>query len=353
MLRKSFASDNNSGIHPLVLEAIQAANVGDAVGYGDDQYTKVATAQFQQLFGDDAEVFFVFNGTGANVLALSSLIDAYQAVICAAGSHINVDECGAPERFIGCKLIDVPTSNGKLTPALIQPHLHGFGVQHHVQPKVISITQSSEVGTVYTVAEIRALADLAHAHGMYLHMDGARISNAAATLGVPFRTFTRDAGVDALSFGGTKNGLMIGEAVLLFAPTLKERAMFLRKQEMQLASKMRFIAAQFSALLTDDLWLKNAGHANRMAAILAEQVREIPNITLTQTVQVNSVFAIVPREIIPLLMEQYFFYVWDEERDEVRWMTSFNTTEADIAQFVAALRAAIDTVAIQSSVSTG
>ena len=331
--RKSFASDNNSGIHPAVLDAIQRANDGDCVGYGADPHTAAVTEQFRTLFGADVSVNFVFNGTGANVLALSSVLDSFDAVICAAGAHINVDECGAPERIIGCKLIDIPTSNGKLTEALIGPHLHGFGDQHHVQAKAISITQSTELGTLYTPDEIAAIADLAHRHGMFLHVDGARIANATASLGCDIRTFTRDAGVDVLSFGGTKNGIMLGEAVINFRPTPSSRTMFLRKQQMQLASKMRFIAAQFGALLTDELWLKNADHANRMAARLAAHLARIPGISLTQKVEVNSVFATVPPEIIPVLLDRYFFYVWDEVVNEVRWMTSFNTTEDDVDQF--------------------
>lgn len=339
--RKSFASDNNSGIHPAVVAALQAANAGDAVGYGADPWTAAATAQFRQLFGADAAVYFVFNGTGANVLALSCALEPYHAVICAQGAHVDVDECGAPERVIGCKLMPVATPDGKLTPELIAPHLTGFGVQHHVQPGAISITQSTELGTVYTAPEIRAIADLAHAHRMVVHVDGARIANAAAALALPVRAFTRDVGVDVVSFGGTKNGLMLGEAVVLFDPGLAQRATYLRKQQMQLASKMRFIAAQFGALLADDLWLANAAQANRMAALLARRLRDIPEVTITRQVQANAVFAIVPGAIIAPLQEQYFFYVWNAVRNEVRWMTSFDTTEADVGEFVAAVRRAL------------
>lgn len=343
--RKSFASDNNSGIHPAVVAALQAANAGDAVGYGADPWTAAATAQVRQLFGADAAVYFVFNGTAANVLALSCVLEPYQAVICAQGAHIDVDECGAPERVIGCKLIPVASPDGKLTPELIAPHLTGFGVQHHVQPGAISITQSTELGTVYTAPEIRAIADLAHAHRMVVHVDGARIANAAASLALPVGAFTREVGVDVVSFGGTKNGLMLGEAVVLFDPGLAERAIYLRKQQMQLASKMRFIAAQFGALLTGELWLANAAHANRMAALLARRLGDIPEVTITRQVQANAVFAIVPRAIVAPLQEQYFFYVWNEARNEVRWMTSFDTTEADVDAFVAAVRRALEATA--------
>ncbi len=338
---KSFASDNNSGIHPAVIEAIARANVGDSKGYGADPYTASVTDQFRELFDADVDVNFVFNGTGANVLALSSVLDSFDAVICAAGAHINVDECGAPERIIGCKLIDLPTPDGKLTPELVATQLHGFGDQHHVQAKAISITQSTELGTLYTAEEITRLADLAHRHAMFLHVDGARISNATAALGGDIRSLTRDAGVDVLSFGGTKNGMMVGEAVIDFRSTRSPRTMFLRKQQMQLASKMRFIAAQFGALLTDDLWLKNATHANAMGARLARRVEAIPGVMLTQKNQVNSVFATVPPAIIPLLLENYFFYEWDESLHEVRWMTSFDTTEADVDRFADAVEAAV------------
>jgi threonine aldolase len=335
---KSFASDNNSGVHPAIMEAIQQANSGHVRGYGADAYTAEAIQKFREIFGDDTEVFFVFNGTGANVVGLSSITLPFQAIICAQGSHINVDECGAPEHFTGAKLIDIPTPNGKLTPELIKPHLHGFGVEHHVQPRVISITQATETGTVYTVEEIRAIAELAHSHGMLLHMDGARIANAAVALDLPFKAFTRAAGVDVLSFGGTKNGMMMGEAVVIFDPALAKNTIFYRKQGMQLASKMRFIAAQFIALLTNDLWHKNASHANRMAALLAAELEKTPHVKITQQVQINSIFAIIPPEAIAPLQEKYFFYIWDEAINEVRWMTAFDTTVEDVYSFVTTLK---------------
>lgn len=338
---RSFASDNNAGVHPEIMEALLAANHDHAVGYGDDAYTHAAIARFREIFGMETEVFFVYGGTGANVVGLASVLHTYHAIICAEGSHIAVDECAAPEHFIGGKLLTLPTPNGKLTPEMVKRHLHSFGVAHHAQPKAISIAQATEVGTVYTIEEIRALADLAHSHGLYLHMDGARLSNAAVALGQDFRAFTRDAGVDIVSFGGAKNGMMYGEAILLFDPSLAESTPFLRKQAMQLASKMRFISAQFTALLSNDLWRRCAENANRMARLLAEEIAQLPEIYITQEVQSNGVFAIVPPEIIPVLQRDYFFYVWNEAIHEVRWMTAFDTTEDDVRQFVASIKAAL------------
>ena len=341
---RSFASDNNAGIHPEILAALVQANVDHVAGYGDDEYTTRAMAQFQRHFGDDSETFFVFNGTAANVIGLSAITQPFNAVICTQVAHINLDECGAPERFTGCKLIDIPAPDGKLTVDLVKPYVHGIGVDHHVQVKVISITQSTELGTLYTQTEVRALADYAHANGLLLHMDGARISNAAAALGCSLRECSRDCGVDVLSFGGTKNGLMIGEAVIFF-PSSDGRKVwgdgqvkFIRKQALQLASKMRYIAVQFETLLRDDLWLRNARHSNAMAQKLAAAVQGIPGVRLTQAVTVNGVFAIVPRSQIDQLLQQHFFYIWDENTNEVRWMTSFDTTELDIADFVVAIK---------------
>lgn len=332
--KKSFASDNNAGIHPKILKAISDANQGHVVGYGDDEYTAQAIQKFKEHFGQQIEVFFVFNGTGANVLSLQAMTDSYNAVICAQSSHLNVDECGAPEKFTGCKLITVPTPDGKLTVDLVKPYLHGFGDQHHVQPKVISITQSTEYGTVYSLAEIKVLADLAHENNMLLHMDGARLANAAASLKLSLRVLTIDVGVDVLSFGGTKNGMMLGEAVIFFKPELAKNFLYIRKQGMQLASKMRFISAQFSALLSDNLWLENATHANAMAQKLVQQLKSIPQIKITKDVQANAVFAVIPKAMISELQKNYFFYVWNEADNEVRWMTSFDTTEEDIEKFV-------------------
>ncbi|NPV86570.1 MAG: low specificity L-threonine aldolase [Anaerolineae bacterium] len=335
---RSFASDNNSGVHSEILAAIAQVNTGHVVGYGNDPYTQAAIARFCEIFGGDIEVFFVYGGTAANVLGLTAALKPYQAVICPETAHINVDECGAPEKFSGCKLIDVPTPDGKLTVDMVAPWLHFLGDPHHVQPRVLSITQSTEMGTLYTPEEIKALADFAHQHGLLVHMDGARICNAAEALNLPFRAFTRDAGVDILSFGGTKNGMMYGEAVIFFDTSLAADFEFIRKQGMQLASKMRFIAAQFNALLTNDLWLRNARQANRMARLLAHEVEKIPALHITQTPQVNAVFVQMPKPIIPRLQERYFFYVWNEELGEVRWMTSFDTTEEDVRSFIACVR---------------
>lgn len=336
---RSFASDNNAGIHPEILAAIAAANTGHVRAYGDDPYTARAIERFRHHLGPNVEVFFVFNGTGANVLGIQALARPHQAVICADLAHINVDECGAPEKIAGCKLLGVPAPDGKLTPAAIAARMRGIGDQHHVQPRVVSISQSSEYGTVYSAAEVRALADYAHANGLLLHMDGARIANAAAALDLPLRAVTADAGVDVLSFGGTKNGLMGGEAVVFFDPFHAESFRFLRKQGMQLASKMRFVAAQFDALLADDLWLRNARHANAMARRLADGLRPIPGVTITQSVDANAVFAILPRARVSALQAEAYFYLWDEAQSEARLMASFDTTEADVDQFVmAALR---------------
>ena len=272
---RSFASDNNAGVHPEVLEAIARANQGHTVGYGDDAYTESAVRKFKEHFGDDIEVFIVFNGTAANCLSLKALTDSYHAVICTDFAHIYTDECGAPEKFTGCKLIPLPNQNGKLTVEAVRGAYHGIGDQHHVQPRVVSITQSTEMGTVYKPAEIKALARFCHEHDLFLHMDGARIANAAASLKQNLRQATRDLGVDVLSFGGTKNGLMGAEAVVFFNKRLADNFLYLRKQGMQLASKMRFISAQFEALLTNDLWLTSAQHANRMAQMLEKEISKI------------------------------------------------------------------------------
>ena len=331
---RSFASDNNAGVHPEVLQAIAAANQGHAVGYGDDAYTESAVRKFKQHFGPDIDVFIVFNGTAANCLSLKALTNSYHAVICAEAAHIYTDECGAPEKFTGCKLIPLPTRDGKLTVESVSQAYHGIGDQHHVQPRVISITQATEVGTVYKTAEIKALARFAHERGMFLHVDGARIANAAASLGQTLRQATRDLGVDVLSFGGTKNGALGAEAVVFFDKELGHDFLYLRKQGMQLASKMRFISAQFDALLTGDLWLKSAQHSNRMARLLQKKLREIPQVKIVYKVEANGVFAKIPRPAIAKLQKRYFFYVWNEQQSVVRWMCSFDTTEQDVKQFV-------------------
>jgi threonine aldolase len=336
--KRSFASDNNAGVHPKILQAIEKANRGHVVAYGDDIYTEAAVKKFREHFGKDIEVYFVFGGTGANVLGLQAVTQPHHAIICAGTAHINVDECGAPEKFTGCKLLSVVTQDGKITLDQVKPFLHGVGFEHHVQPRVISISQSTEMGTVYTLKEIKALANFAHKHNMLLHVDGARIANAAVSLGVSLRDITIDAGVDLLSFGGAKNGMMYGEAVVFFNKKLAGDFKYIRKQGTHLASKMRFISAQFEALLTGNLWKRNAMHANRMARILARQLERIPQIRITQKVEANGVFAILPRRYIPVLQRKSFFYEWNEEISEVRFMTSFDTTEDDIKDFVALVK---------------
>ena len=330
---RSFASDNNAGIHPEVLKAISTANQGHAVGYGDDPFTNSALQKFKQHFGEDAEVFIVFNGTAANCLSLRALTESFHAVICTAVAHIYTDECGAPEKFTGCKLIPIAAPDGKLTVESVRHAYHGIGDQHHVQPRVISITQATETGTVYKPDEIKSLARFAHEHEMFLHMDGARIANAAAGQGQSLRQATRDLGVDVLSFGGTKNGLMGAEAVVFFDKTLARNFQYLRKQGMQLASKMRFISAQFDALLTNNLWLQNAQHANRMARLLQKEVSKIQQVKIVYKVEANGVFAKIPRHAIAKLQKRYFFYVWNDEESVVRWMCSFDTNAEDVQQF--------------------
>jgi threonine aldolase len=330
---RSFASDNNAGVHPKVLQAISSVNQGHVVGYGDDPYTAAAVRKFKQQFGSDIDVFIVFNGTAANTLGLKAMTESYQAVICSDAAHIYTDECGAPEKFAGCKLLPIATSDGKLTVDSVRHAYHGIGDQHHVQPQVISITQVTEMGTVYKAKEVRDLARFAHQRNMLLHMDGARIANAAVSLGLTLREATRDLGVDVLSFGGTKNGAMGAEAVVFFDRKLCRDFLYVRKQGMQLASKMRFISAQFEALLTGDLWKQNAAHANRMAALLKREISKIRQVRIVYEVEANGVFAQIPRQAIARLQKRYFFYVWNEEQSVVRWMCSFDTTEEDVKQF--------------------
>ena len=341
-MKRGFGSDNHSGVSPEVLKAIADANVDHALAYGDDEYTAHVAKLFKETFGQQATAYFVFNGTGANVLCLDAICRSHHAVVCADTAHINVDECGAPQRIVGCKLLTLPTPDGKLTPSLVQTHLHGFGFEHHSQPRAISITQSTELGTLYTLDETRALADLAHSHGMYLHMDGARLANAAVALGCSFREMTTGCGVDCLSFGGTKNGLLMGESAVILNPRLDQDLKYRRKQMGQLCSKMRFVAAQFGAYLDDTggtpLWRRNAEHSNRMAQRLYDAVKGIPGVQVLYPVQVNSVFVKLPRAVWTALQQEYFFYDWNEANDEVRWMCSFDTTDDDISQFVAALR---------------
>jgi len=331
---RSFASDNNAGVHPKVIQAISAVNQGHTVGYGDDPYTKSALVKFRKHFGRGTDTFVVFNGTAANVLSFAALTSPYHAVICAEAAHVYVDECGAPEKLTGCKLIPIPTVAGKLTVEAVHKAYHGIGDQHHVQPKVISITQSTEVGTVYKPDEVKALARFAHDHKMFLHVDGARIANAAASLKLNLRQATRDLGVDVLSFGGTKNGAMGAEAVVFFNQNLAHDFLYRRKQGMQLASKMRYISAQLDALLTDDLWLRNARHSNRMAKLLERELKKIPDVEIAYKVEANGVFARIPRQAISKIRQRYFFYDWDESQAMVRWMCSWDTTEQDVTTFV-------------------
>ena len=303
------------------------------MGYGDDPCTEAAIRKFKRHFGADIEVFIVFNGTAANCLSLKALTNTYHAVICAEAAHIYTDECGAPEKFTGCKLIPFLPARANSRLKLVRQAYHGIGDQHHVQPRVISITQATEVGTVYKPSEIKALARFAHEHDMFLHVDGARIANAAVSLGQTLRQATRDLGVDVLSFGGTKNGALGAEAVVFFDKTLARDFLYLRKQGMQLASKMRFISAQFDALFTGDLWRKSAEHANRMARLLQKNLSPIPQVKVVYKVEANGVFVKIPRKAIARLQKRYFFYVWNEEQSVVRWMCSFDTTEQDVKQF--------------------
>jgi len=335
---RSFASDNNAGVHPEIMEAIVAANDGHVIAYGDDPYTARAIKLFRQHLGKDAQLYFVFGGTGANVLGLKAATASHHAIVCAQTAHINVDECGAPEKFTGCKLLSLNTPDGKIKIDQIKPLLHEVGFEHHVQPRVISVSQATEMGTVYTPLELKKLSGFAHAHDMLLHVDGARIANAAASLNITLKEITKDSGVDILSFGGAKNGMMYGEAVVFFAESLARDFKYTRKQGTHLPSKMRFISAQFEALLANDLWLRNAQRANRMAQRLASELATVPQITITQQVEANGVFALVPKKYIPVLQKKYFFYVWNEETSEVRFMTSFDTTEEDISKFVALVK---------------
>jgi threonine aldolase len=335
---RSFASDNYAGAHPEVLAAIAAANEGHQVAYGEDAYTAQLREMMAQHFGADAEAFPVFNGTGANVVGLQSMMSRWGAVICAETAHVNTDENAAPERVGGIKLLTVPTPDGKLTPELIDTQAWGWGDEHRAQPEIVSITQTTELGTVYTVDEVKAISEHARGCGMRLHMDGARIANAAASLGVPLREFTTDAGVDVLSFGGTKNGLLFGEVVVALNPVAAHGLKYLRKLNMQLTSKMRFVSAQLIAILTDDLYLRSAAHANAMAARLRTAVDGLPGVTITQPTQSNAVFAILPPGVADRVRERFRFYDWNPATGEVRWMCAFDTTESDVDAFAAVVR---------------
>ena len=340
---RGFASDNYSGVHPEVLAAIAAANGGHQVAYGEDAYTERLQQVFAHHFGDPVEAFPVFNGTGANVTAIQSLLPRWGAVIAAKTAHINTDEGGAPERVAGIKILQVETPDGKLTPELIDREAWGWGDEHRAQPLAVSITQSTELGTLYTPDELRAIADHAHAVGMHVHLDGARLANAAAALDLPLRAFTRDAGIDILSVGGTKNGALGAEAIVVLNPEASRGLKFLRKLNMQLASKMRFVSAQLIALYEGDLWMRNAGHANAMAARLRTGIEagladgSIRGVGFSQKTQVNGVFATLPDGVADRLRESFRFYDWDAARNEVRWMCSFDTSEDDIDAFLAAI----------------
>jgi threonine aldolase len=337
---RGFASDNAAGIHPIVLDEIAAANTGHAFGYGHDAWTRQVEERFREHFGQVARPYLVWGGTAANVLSLRASCRPWEAAICASSAHMNLDEAGAPEAIARVKLLLGETVHGKLSPELVARMIERLGDEHAVQPRVVSISQSTELGTVYSAQEIRTLAELAHSRGLFLHVDGARLSNAAAALGMSLRALTTDAGVDVLSFGGTKNGLLGAEAVVLLSEELGDGFVYLRKQTLHLASKMRFLAAQFEALLRDDLWLELARHANTMAARLADAIGSLPGVALTHPVESNAVFAKLPRETIAPLLEQFQFYIWDERNDEVRWMCSWDTSEDDVvalAQTVAKL----------------
>lgn len=338
LMTKTFASDNYAGAHPDVIQAVINANQGHAAAYGADEYTQRAIDKFKSLLGNNIDVHFAYNGTGANVLSLASLTSSFNSIICSDLAHINVDESTAPEKFTGCKLVTVPTKDGKIYPSQIEEKIIRIEDQHHPQVKVISISQSTEYGTVYTIPEIKAISAVAKKYNLYLHMDGSRIANAAVSLKEEIKAITVDAGVDVLSFGGTKNGMMFGEAVVFFNSELAKNFKYIRKQSMQLHSKMRFISAQFEALLSNDLWKKNAQHANNMAQLLKKLLQEIPGVTLTQSVDANGIFALLPPAIIPALQEVQYFYVWNEKTSEVRLMCAFDTTEDEVRNFANKLK---------------
>ncbi|GAB7067755.1 low specificity L-threonine aldolase [Mycobacterium hodleri] len=337
---RGFASDNYAGVHPEVLDALAKANGGHQVAYGGDAYTDRLNEVVRAEFGDAAEAFPVFNGTGANVVALTAMMPRWGAVVSSETAHVNTDEGGAPERVSGLKLLTVPTPDGKLVPELVAKQAWGWGDEHRAQPLTVSITQTTELGTLYTPAEVRAIADFAHGHGMALHMDGARIWNAAAALGVPFRAFTSDAGVDVVSFGGTKNGLLGAEAVVVVDPARVEGMPYLRKLSMQLASKMRFTSAQLLALFDDELGLRSAAHANAMAARLRGALDDDPvaGLSFSQATEANAVFAVLPNDAADRIRERVRFYDWDRAAGQVRWMCSWDTTEADVDGFVTVIR---------------
>ncbi|MET8144796.1 aminotransferase class V-fold PLP-dependent enzyme [Sphaerisporangium sp. NPDC005288] len=342
---KSFASDNHAGAHPAVLAAVAAANAGDAPAYGDDDWTASLAGQVRSEFGEQATSLVVLNGTGANMLSLSMMLGRrYEAIVCPETAHIATHETGASERVLGVKLVTVPTRDGKLTPGDITARLGGRGNISEVQPSVVSISQVTELGTCYTTDEVAAIAATAHDNGMLLHMDGARLANAAAHLGCSLRALTTDAGVDVVSFGASKNGALVGEAVIVLRPHLAEAGPYLRRQTLQLASKMRFVSAQVSALLTEELWRRNAEHANAMARRLADGVAGLPGLDITWPVESNAVFAALPTEAIAELQARYLFHVWDASLGIVRWMTAFDTSAEDVDTFVADIRQTLESM---------
>ena len=336
----SLASDNYAGVHPAVLAAIESANVGHAPAYGNDQITTSAIDMFKDVLGAHIDVFMTFNGTGSNVVGLQGLLRSWEAVICASTAHINVDEAGAPEKHLGSKIIDIPTTDGKITPELLESVQWRLGDVHQSQPRVVLLTQSTEYGTVYSSDEIQSISDAAHRRGLYVYMDGARIANAAAGLKTTLRDITVDSGVDMMSFGGTKNGALAAEAVIVLNPHLgiSEHLGFIRKQYMQLSSKMRFTSAQFIALLTDELWRVNAEQSNAMAQRLGEGVSRMPRVRVTQRVQANAVFASLPESAIAPLQAHTPFYLWDAAQSEVRWVCSWDTTSDEVDSFIEAVR---------------
>jgi threonine aldolase len=331
---RSFGSDNNSGVHPRIMQAIAEANINHSIAYGDDDWTNKATTIVRDLLGSTAEPYFVFNGTGANVIGLQACALSFHSIICASTAHIAVDECGAPVKYVGCTIKEIATPDGKLTPELVRPQLHGFGFEHHSQPKVIAISQTTELGTAYTPDEVRALANLAHEHNMYLFVDGTRIANACAFLGTSLKELTADCGVDIFTLGGTKNGLMFGEILVPLRPELAENIKYYRKQTTQLSSKMRYISAQFIAYFSENIWLENARKSNASAQYLATEMAKIDVICITQKVESNAVFFILPKTITDRLRERYFFYDWDISRNEMRLVCSWDTTEEDIIGFI-------------------
>ncbi|MCD1145228.1 beta-eliminating lyase-related protein [Kocuria sp. LUK] len=341
--RRGFGSDNHAGVHPAVLEALAAANGGHVGAYGADPYTEALRDVARRHFGAQAECHPVFNGTGANVVALAAMTDRWDAVVCTESAHVHVDECGAPEKLAGVKLLPVPSPDGKLTPELVDRRAHGFGVEHHAQPRAITVSQSTELGTVYTPDQLRALCEHAHGLGLSVHLDGARLANAAAALGVPLRALTTDAGVDVVSWGGTKNGALGAEAVVVLDPAAVRQPRFVRKLSAQLASKMRFVSAQLLALHEGELWRESAAHANAAARRLADGLAAVPGVRITQAVEANAVFAVLPAGSAERLQRRWPFHVWDGTTGEVRLMCSWDTAAEDVDAFVAALREDIAT----------